>query len=50
MSEGEVVEIDGLLAGSAVACPALEDRLQQMHGLFEGEAVSGAKVGRGAPG
>ena len=46
--ERELVEVDGLLAGLAAACPALEDRLQQPHGLFEGETVGGAKVGVGA--
>jgi hypothetical protein len=50
MGEGKVIEIDGLLAGLAASGPALEDRLQQQHGLFEGETVSGAKVGTGAPG
>jgi hypothetical protein len=30
-----LVEIDWLLAGSAVAGPALEERLPQQHGLRE---------------
>jgi len=40
----ERVEVDGLLAGLAVAGPALEDRLQQQHGLFECQAAVGLKV------
>lgn len=48
--ERKLVEIDGLLAGLAVSVPALEDRLQEAHGLFEGEAVDRAKVGAGARG
>jgi hypothetical protein len=42
--EGELVEVDGLLAGLAAPCPALEDRLQQPHGLLEGETVDGANL------
>ena len=37
------VEADGLLAGLAAACRALEDRLEQPDDLREGEAVGGAK-------
>jgi hypothetical protein len=48
--EGELVEVDGLLAGLAAPCPALEDRLQQPHGVLEGETVDGAKVGAAARG
>ena len=48
--EWELVDIDRLLAGLAVSCPALEDRLQQPYGLLEGEAVDGAKVGATAQG
>jgi hypothetical protein len=48
--EWELVEVDGLLAGLAAAGPALEDRLQQPHGLLEGESVNGAKVGATAQG
>jgi hypothetical protein len=36
--EWQRVEVDGLLAGLAVAGPALEERLQQQHGLREGQA------------
>ena len=43
-----MVEVDGLLAGLAAAGPALEQRLQEPHGLREGESVDGAKVGGGA--
>jgi hypothetical protein len=46
----ELVEVDGLLAGLAASCPALEERLQQEYCLFEGEAVGGAKVDGGAQG
>ena len=48
--ERELVEVDGLLAGLAAACPALEDRLEQPHGLLEGKAADGAKVGATARG
>jgi hypothetical protein len=33
MVEGELVEVGWLLAGSAAAGPALEDRLHQQRGL-----------------
>jgi hypothetical protein len=33
--EDQFVEVDGLLAGVAMAVPALEQRLQKQHGLFE---------------
>ena len=33
--EVQLVEVDGLVAGSAAADPALEERLQQQHGLRE---------------
>jgi hypothetical protein len=48
--ERELVEVDGLLAGLTVPVPALEERLQEAHGLFEGKAVDGAKVGTAARG
>jgi hypothetical protein len=33
--KNEIVEVDGSLTGWALAGPALEERLQQQHGLFE---------------
>jgi uncharacterized 2Fe-2S/4Fe-4S cluster protein (DUF4445 family) len=33
--EYEVVEVDRLVAGGAVAGPALEEGLQVQHGFFE---------------
>ena len=48
--ERDLVDVDGLLAGLAASWPALEERLQDAHGLFEGETVDGAKVGAGAQG
>ena len=41
--EVELVEVDGLLAGGAAAGPALEDRLQEQHGLLECQAGRGTK-------
>jgi len=35
MEECELVEVDGLLAGSAAAGPTAQDGLQQQHGLRE---------------
>ena len=48
--EGELIEVDGLLAGLAAAGPTLEQWLEEPDGLGEGEAVDGAKVGGGARG
>jgi len=48
--ERDLVDVDGLLTGLAASCPALEQRLQDEYGLFEGEAVGGAKVAGGARG
>jgi len=39
--ESESVEVDWLVAGLAVAGPALEDRLQEPDGLFECQAGRG---------
>jgi len=39
--EGELVEVDRLLAGLTAAVPALEDRLQEQHGLRECQAGRG---------
>jgi len=39
--EREIVEVDGLVAGGAVAGPALEEGLQEQHGLFECQAGRG---------
>ena len=39
----ELVDVDGLLAGLAVAVPALEQWLQEQHGLFECQAGRGTK-------
>ena len=36
--EGELVEVDLLLAGGAAAGPALEDRLQELDGFRECQA------------
>jgi hypothetical protein len=36
--EGELVEVDGLVAGSAAAVPALEDGLKEQHRLGECQA------------
>jgi hypothetical protein len=35
VEEGELLEVDGLLAGSASSGPAAEDGLQEQHGLRE---------------
>jgi hypothetical protein len=40
-AEGESVEIDGLEADLAAAGPALEERLQEQHGLRECQAGRG---------
>ena len=37
----ELVDVDGLLAGLEVAVPALEQWLQEQHGLFECQAGRG---------
>jgi hypothetical protein len=39
--EGQVGEVDWLLAGLAAAGPALEDRLHQQHGLRECQSGRG---------
>ena len=40
--EGELVEVDGLVAGAAAAVPALEDGLEEQHRLGECQASRGA--------
>jgi hypothetical protein len=40
--EDQFVEADRLLTGSALAVPALEQRLQEQHGLFECQAAGRA--------
>jgi hypothetical protein len=42
-SECESVDLDGPLTGSAAAVPALEERLQEQHGLRECQAGRGRK-------
>ena len=41
--EGDLVEVDWLLAGLTAAGPALEDRLEQSDCLREGQAGRGGK-------
>jgi hypothetical protein len=40
--EGELVEVDGLVAGSALAVPTLEDGLEEPHRLWQCQAGRGA--------
>ena len=40
--EGELGEVDWLVAGSAAAVPALEDGLEEEHRLWERQASRGA--------
>jgi len=42
MEEGELVEVDGLLAGAAAAGPAAQDGLKQQHRLRQRQAGRGA--------
>jgi hypothetical protein len=37
----QIIEVNGLVAGGAVAGPALEEGLQEQHGLFECQAGRG---------
>ncbi len=38
VEEGELVEVDGLVTGSAAAGPAAQDGLEEQHRLREGQA------------
>ena len=42
VEERELVEVDGLLAGSAAAGPAAQDGLQEQHRLRQRQAGRGA--------
>jgi hypothetical protein len=42
VEEGELVKVDGLVAGSAAAVPTAHDGLQEQHGLRECQAGRGA--------
>ena len=42
VEEGELFEVDGLLAGAAAAGPAAQDGLQEQHGLRQCQAGRGA--------